>query len=787
MLSFNEYLCHYQVFIPMTKISKKSAYPIKNPLSRDFFVGSDSENSNKTVNFSFDEAANLINKINGSLLVNYMFKKDNKIDFALLNQGVSLSEVNSNPANQDLAVFTEGVFVSESNQSDINSITKLYFHKNNFHEDDLTELFLFIKQNVGFFYIKLQNASNLVTCVYFNVTNVTNHSEYFELDVSIYKSNDALSTLFDSDVYVFDFDLRSQGLQGIQGETGISGTNGIDGEVGIQGEQGTSGLNGSQGIQGPQGNTGVGGQDGTQGPQGIQGDDGLTGEQGIKGTQGEPGNPGNDGNTGTQGEQGIQGVAGQNGADGEQGVQGVQGEPGTSGSGGTAGTQGEQGIQGVPGEDGADGAQGPQGSQGVAGASGNDGADGAQGEQGIQGESGVDGANGLDGNQGVQGEPGVDGTNGSQGIQGDQGVDGTNGIQGEQGESGVNGTDKTSGNYQQVSADYQVLSTDEGVKVLTAANTITLATAGMTTEVQKFYIFNDSNGDNTISGIIDGVQDLVITTNDVIGLFWNGSSYDLMFKKKDVEAVNNGGRTASYKEDWFSESNLSLSNIFQSRETNVSDLFTQFIYFQHDGFAEDDLKEIIIDAIYDESFSSSENRSFLSIVSLGCTDDAEVQGANPNANLGAGAVIAITDPNAFGNGITSGLFQWDLFSLSNYTATSIASFNFSITNTSGVSARGIIFTISTQDTAFFDEDTVTFANNPNDGTIVKTQTISIPAGIVIRDILVTLTQAQLALCLGKFVLVRIVRVNDVLDGGVNVSSKEGAIIPKLSFNAQINY
>ena len=41
----------------MTKISKKSAYPIKVPVVDDYFVGTDSEILGKTVNFDFKETS----------------------------------------------------------------------------------------------------------------------------------------------------------------------------------------------------------------------------------------------------------------------------------------------------------------------------------------------------------------------------------------------------------------------------------------------------------------------------------------------------------------------------------------------------------------------------------------------------------------------------------------------------------------------------------------------------------------------------------------------------------
>lgn len=57
----------------MTKISKKSAYPIKTPVVQDYFVGTDSQNNLKTVNFGFEESAKLINKLNGATLIDYKF------------------------------------------------------------------------------------------------------------------------------------------------------------------------------------------------------------------------------------------------------------------------------------------------------------------------------------------------------------------------------------------------------------------------------------------------------------------------------------------------------------------------------------------------------------------------------------------------------------------------------------------------------------------------------------------------------------------------------------------
>ena len=120
----------------MTKISKKAAYPIKKPIDKDYFVGSDSELFGKTVNFSFEETAYLINKLNGSLIVNYLFKTDNNIN---------------------LEVLTEGVFLSEDNETEVSSIAKLYINKKNFAGDDLTDLYAFLKINKNSFFFILSS------------------------------------------------------------------------------------------------------------------------------------------------------------------------------------------------------------------------------------------------------------------------------------------------------------------------------------------------------------------------------------------------------------------------------------------------------------------------------------------------------------------------------------------------------------------------------------------------------------------------------------------------------
>jgi hypothetical protein len=258
----------------MTKISKKSAYPIKNPIVGDYFVGTDSENNGKTVNFGFEYAANLINRVNGTLLINYKFVTDSNID---------------------LAVLTDGIFVSANNQTVIDSVTQLKFNKKNFQEDDLSDLFLFIKDNVGDFNIKLQNSSNLLNAVYLKISSVVSYSDYFVFNVVVYKSNTALTNLIDSNVYFFNFEVNEKGAVGVegpQGEQGIQGVQGLKGDTGLQGIQGIQGIKGNDGAQGLQGDDGIQGIAGVQGIQGITGDTGAQGSKGDKGDTGTTGTAG---------------------------------------------------------------------------------------------------------------------------------------------------------------------------------------------------------------------------------------------------------------------------------------------------------------------------------------------------------------------------------------------------------------------------------------------------------------------------------------------------------------
>ena len=176
----------------MTKISKKSAYPIKKPVKRDYFIGTDSENFNKTVNFDFEDATAVINELNGQSVIGYQFRfADNIL----------------------LGVLEEATFYSLAGETTISDITKLYVNKFTKNSLNLTNLYNYLLVNSGDFLFKLQGTDPNVY-VYFNLTSVENHSDYYVFNVSLYKGNAVLPELISFGEYFFNFELKSTGTVG---------------------------------------------------------------------------------------------------------------------------------------------------------------------------------------------------------------------------------------------------------------------------------------------------------------------------------------------------------------------------------------------------------------------------------------------------------------------------------------------------------------------------------------------------------------------------------------------
>lgn len=172
----------------MTKISSKSVYTIKNPIKSDYFVGSNSENFGQTVNFGFEETAKLVNSLNGTSIVNYLYDTSPYIP---------------------TEVLVDGKFLSFASQTSTSLLTKLYVNKFNHSGDNLSELYLFLKANATDFYLKLRDSNNQNNTVYFDIASIEDFSDYFIFNIAVFKENEFLSTLVNQTVYFFDFELKA--------------------------------------------------------------------------------------------------------------------------------------------------------------------------------------------------------------------------------------------------------------------------------------------------------------------------------------------------------------------------------------------------------------------------------------------------------------------------------------------------------------------------------------------------------------------------------------------------
>jgi len=173
----------------MTKISKKAAYPIKKPVKRDYFIGTDSENFNKTVNFDFEDATAVINELNGQSVIGYQFKTATDVL---------------------VGVLEEAEFYSLGNETTISDITKLYVNKFTKNSLNLSNLYNYLLVNIADFLFKLQGTDPNVY-VYFNLASIENHSSHYVFNVTLYKGNAVLPELINFGEYFFNFELKSIG------------------------------------------------------------------------------------------------------------------------------------------------------------------------------------------------------------------------------------------------------------------------------------------------------------------------------------------------------------------------------------------------------------------------------------------------------------------------------------------------------------------------------------------------------------------------------------------------
>lgn len=173
----------------MTKHSNKSAYPLKPlPIKKDYFVGTDSQDGNKTVNFEFEKVGNLLNELSGTPVISYVFKTSYDI-----------------PGD----TLIEGNFLSEGNTTVIADITRLHVNKNDLSSHNFKTFYQYINTNKEDFLFKLKSASDPNHYVIFNITAITEFQDLFYFDVEVYKPSAVLTELVNFTNYFFEFDLKS--------------------------------------------------------------------------------------------------------------------------------------------------------------------------------------------------------------------------------------------------------------------------------------------------------------------------------------------------------------------------------------------------------------------------------------------------------------------------------------------------------------------------------------------------------------------------------------------------
>jgi len=143
--------------------------------------GNDNENGKKFVNFTINSIVSLVNSISGKDYIQYKFSS---LDYGSI-----------------------GSFASNSATTNPAQVTKLFFNKQSVSNQDLTALFtkLDTLQNIV---IELRNPSDSNNFATFKITNITNYTEYFELDVVLFKSffSGILNT---GTIYSVYFDVKS--------------------------------------------------------------------------------------------------------------------------------------------------------------------------------------------------------------------------------------------------------------------------------------------------------------------------------------------------------------------------------------------------------------------------------------------------------------------------------------------------------------------------------------------------------------------------------------------------
>ena len=170
----------------MTKISNKSAYPIKAPIMDDYIVGTNSEDNKGTVNFSFLDVANLINRINGVNGLQFTF---------------------SDGSDEELDYYSPGLMFTEDNEVDSKVFTKLYVNKETLQLFDMTPLFSLLN-TLEHVVLKIENPSDVNFALNLKITGISDQDGYFIFDVEPYEDF-VLGDLTNETTYSFYFDIKA--------------------------------------------------------------------------------------------------------------------------------------------------------------------------------------------------------------------------------------------------------------------------------------------------------------------------------------------------------------------------------------------------------------------------------------------------------------------------------------------------------------------------------------------------------------------------------------------------
>lgn len=165
---------------------------------KDFLLGTDGDKFNKTKNFP-------IHRISDYILSQ------------LKNSGVVFR---FSDGSNELTPGEPGYFFSEQAVTDKTQITKLYFSKDSFYGEELEALFLSAGSNLGDLYLGLTQQDDTANYGFFNVGNVIDAGDYFEIDVDLRGQLFAKEFLHDKNYALF-FDIVSSNEFSISIEAGV--------------------------------------------------------------------------------------------------------------------------------------------------------------------------------------------------------------------------------------------------------------------------------------------------------------------------------------------------------------------------------------------------------------------------------------------------------------------------------------------------------------------------------------------------------------------------------------